>query len=108
MKTRAELISARCSSEARNRALPTTRIPLAGKLWLFALLVPALASAQPKDIQVTRGPTSELYIKKRPPTPEAPVLSQELKDMLVVTEKKRDDKRIEAIGLGPRSEGGCS
>jgi tetratricopeptide (TPR) repeat protein len=68
---------------------------------LFALL-PALAFAQgrqEKQVQVVRGPTSELYIKKRPPTPEAPVLSQELKDMLVVTEKKRDDKRIEAIGL---------
>src|SRR5205085_9117124 len=41
----------------------------------------------------------ELYIKKRPLAPEAPVLSQELKDMLLVAEKKRDDKRLEAIGL---------
>ncbi len=69
------------------------------RLAILCTLLPSLAMAQPKDIQVTRGPTSDLYIKKRPPTPEAPVLSQELKDMLVVTEKKRDDKRIEAITL---------
>ena len=30
----------------------------------------------------SRGPTSELYIRKRPPAPEAPVLSQELKKLL--------------------------
>jgi len=69
------------------------------KLALCLALLPSLAMAQPKDVQVTRGPTSELYIKKRPPTPEAPVLSKELKDMLVLTETKRDEKRLEAIGL---------
>ena len=40
-----------------------------------------------------------LYIRKRPPAPEAPVLSKELKDPARTTEKKRDDKRLEAIGL---------
>jgi tetratricopeptide (TPR) repeat protein len=64
---------------------------------------PALATAQvaapERQIDTSRGPTSELYIRKRPPAPEAPVLSAELKTLLTSTEKKRDDKRLEAIGL---------
>jgi tetratricopeptide (TPR) repeat protein len=64
---------------------------------------PALADAQAqapeRQIDTSRGPTSELYIRKRPPAPEAPVLSGELKTLLASTEKKRDDKRLEAIGL---------
>src|SRR5262245_57820747 len=58
------------------------------------------AAAQPKlnEVDVDKGPTSELYFRKRPPTPEAPVLSAELKRLLNATEKKRDDKRLEAIG----------
>ena len=62
---------------------------------------PALAAAQAPERQIdtSRGPTSELYIRKRPPAPEAPVLSAELKTLLASTEKKRDDKRLEAIGL---------
>jgi tetratricopeptide (TPR) repeat protein len=71
--------------------------------WLPLLFVPSLALAQPapasKEIDVQRGPAAELYIRKRPPAPEAPVLSKELKDLLVTTEKKRDDKRLEAIGM---------
>jgi tetratricopeptide (TPR) repeat protein len=59
----------------------------------------AYAQKQTQELDVQRGPTSELYIRKRPPAPEAPVLSKELKDMLASTEKKRDDKRLEAIGL---------
>ena len=66
---------------------------------LIIALVPALAFAQPKDVQVTRGPASDLYIKKRPPAPEAPVLSQELQKLLLSTEKRRDAKRTEAISL---------
>ncbi len=69
---------------------------------LTLLLAPAAASAQApmKDISTTtRGPTSELYIRKRPPAPEAPVLSTDLKALLTSTEKRRDDKRLEAIGL---------
>ncbi len=70
--------------------------------WL-AWFGPDIASAQTpapaRDVQTTRGPTSELYIRKRPPTPEAPVLSAELKTLLATTEKRRDDKRIQAIGL---------
>src|SRR5262245_6349738 len=66
-----------------------------------ALAVPAIAAAQPlkPDVDITRGPASELYIRKRPPAPEAPVLSDELKTLLASTEKRRDDKRLEAIGL---------
>ncbi len=59
----------------------------------------ALAQKQAQEIEVQRGPAAELYIRKRPPAPEAPVLSMELKKMLASTEKKRDDKRLEAIGL---------
>src|SRR5262249_15714798 len=64
---------------------------------------PALAAAQAqapeRQIDTSRGPSSELYIRKRPPAPEAPVLSTELKTLLASTEKQRDDKRLEAIGL---------
>jgi tetratricopeptide (TPR) repeat protein len=76
--------------------------------WLFAaiaaapLIVPALAAAQARperEVETTRGPAAELYIRKRPPAPEAPVLSAELKTLLASTEKRRDDKRLEAIGL---------
>jgi tetratricopeptide (TPR) repeat protein len=71
---------------------------------LFLVLAPSLAlgdAAPMKDItsSTSRGPTSELYIRKRPPSPEAPVLDAELKKLLNSTEKKRDDKRFEAIGL---------
>src|SRR5689334_22130227 len=59
------------------------------------------AAAQKKmgEVDVDRGPTSELYIRKRPPVPEAPVLSEELKKLLNATETRRDDKRLEAIGM---------
>ncbi|HEY6037169.1 MAG TPA: tetratricopeptide repeat protein, partial [Kofleriaceae bacterium] len=68
---------------------------LVSPLWPTA----AFAQKQAQEIDVQRGPTSELYIRKRPPAPEAPVLTKELKDLLNATEKKRDDKRLEAIGL---------
>jgi cellulose synthase operon protein C len=59
------------------------------------------ASAQKKmgEVDVDRGPTSELYIRKRPPIPEAPVLSDELKKLLNATETKRDQKRLDAIAM---------
>jgi tetratricopeptide (TPR) repeat protein len=71
------------------------------KLALVALLASstAFAQKQTQELDVQRGPAAELYIRKRPPAPEAPVLSKELKQLLETTEKKRDDKRIEAIGL---------
>ncbi|HEX7839918.1 MAG TPA: tetratricopeptide repeat protein [Kofleriaceae bacterium] len=73
----------------------TTHILIA----LAALAGPAAAQTPERQIDTSRGPTSELYIRKRPPAPEAPVLSAELKTLLASTEKKRDDKRLEAIGL---------
>ncbi len=60
---------------------------------------PATAQPRPKEVELDRGPTADLYIRKRPPTPQAPVLSTELRDLLTSTEKRRDDKRLEAIGL---------
>jgi tetratricopeptide (TPR) repeat protein len=57
------------------------------------------ASINPRDVDTTRGPAAELYIRKRPAAPEAPVLSADLKALLTSTEKKRDDKRLEAIGM---------
>ncbi len=66
-------------------------------------LLPSVAHAQKPagELQVStvRGPASELYIRKRPVSPEAPVLNKELKELLGSTEKRRDDKRLEAIGL---------
>ncbi|MEO6775324.1 MAG: tetratricopeptide repeat protein [Kofleriaceae bacterium] len=59
----------------------------------------AFAQKQAQEIDVQRGPASELYIRKRPPAPEAPVLTRELKQLLNATEKRRDAKRLEAIGL---------
>ncbi|HEY3802745.1 MAG TPA: tetratricopeptide repeat protein [Kofleriaceae bacterium] len=71
------------------------------KLAIVALLVSstAFAQKQTQELDVQRGPAAELYIRKRPPSPEAPVLSKELKGLLETTEKKRDEKRLEAIGL---------
>ena len=72
---------------------------------LFACVVattlasPTVSQAQPKEVQLNRGPTSDLYLRKRPLSPQAPVLSDELNKMLLSTEKKRDSKRLEAIAL---------
>jgi tetratricopeptide (TPR) repeat protein len=94
----------------------------AAALIAAAMLVPAVAAAQTparqsrvagggdgsaggspvgndREVDTSRGPASELYIRKRPPNPVAPVLSDELKTLLNATEKKRDDKRLQAIGL---------
>lgn len=65
-------------------------------------LAPGDARAQPappREVSLTRGPASDLYIRKRPVTPDAPILSGELKTLLASTEKRRDDKRLEAIGM---------
>lgn len=76
----------------------TTRLVLVATLLGLGPGV-ALAQKQAREIEIQRGPAAELYIRKRPPAPEAPVLSAELQKLLVSTEKKRDDKRLEAIGL---------
>jgi tetratricopeptide (TPR) repeat protein len=67
---------------------------------VVAVAIPRAHAQKPAhEIELQRGPAAELYIRKRPPTPEAPVLSKELKELLGSTEKKRDAKRLEAIGL---------
>ncbi len=70
-------------------------------LGVLAAASPALAQKPAGELQVNtvRGPAQELYIRKRPLSPEAPILNKELKDLLASTEKRRDDKRLEAIGL---------
>jgi tetratricopeptide (TPR) repeat protein len=65
----------------------------------LVLLAAAPAAAQDGDVDLDRGPTAELYITKRPPTPEAPSLSPELQKLLTDAETKRDAKRAEAIDL---------
>ncbi len=70
--------------------------------WLVPALLLALAApaaAQVAEVNLDRGPASELYLRKRPPVPEAPVLDPELKKLLASTEKQRDARRLEAIGL---------
>jgi tetratricopeptide (TPR) repeat protein len=79
--------------------MKTTRIPALALALALSAPAAALAQKQAQEIDVQRGPAAELYIRKRPPAPEAPVLSQDLKKLLASTEKRRDDKRIEAIGL---------
>lgn len=77
------------------------RLPIA-LLTAGALLLPAgtaLAQKKMGEVDVDRGPTAELYIRKRPPIPEAPVLSVELKKLLTSTETKRDQKRLDAIEM---------
>ncbi len=64
---------------------------------LAALARPA--RAQLGEVDVQRGPTAELYVRKRPPTPAAPVLSPELQRLLNAAKTKRDAKREQAIGL---------
>jgi tetratricopeptide (TPR) repeat protein len=66
---------------------------------ILVLTSTAFAQKQAQEVDVQRGPTAQLYIRKRPPTPEAPVLTEELKKLLNATEKHRDDKRLEAIGM---------
>jgi len=65
----------------------------------FVLGLAAPAAAQVSEVNLDRGPASELYLRKRPPVPEAPVLDPELKKLLESTVTKRDNARIEAIGL---------
>lgn len=65
----------------------------------MALAGAGLAQAQVAEVSLDRGPTSELYLRKRPPVPEAPVLAPELKALLERTSKQRDERRLEAIAL---------
>ena len=76
------------------------RIPLTGSL--VALLIAATAApaaAQLKEVDVDTSSTAELYIRKRPSTPEAPTVPEVLQKLLAEKEQARDAKRTEAIGL---------
>lgn len=75
------------------------RTPLFAALAGALALAAAPAAAQVSEVNLDRGPASELYLRKRPPVPEAPVLDPELKKLLDSTVTKRDNARIEAIGL---------
>ncbi|HTJ40733.1 MAG TPA: tetratricopeptide repeat protein [Kofleriaceae bacterium] len=66
---------------------------------LVLILFGGTAYAQMGEVDVQRGPTAELYIRKRPPAPASPVLSPELQKMLGAATIKRDAKREEAITL---------
>src|SRR4029079_9379002 len=57
------------------------------------------AAAQMTEVNLDRGPASELYLRKRPPTSEAPILAPELKELRAYAEQERDGKRIEAIAM---------
>ncbi|MCE9574473.1 MAG: tetratricopeptide repeat protein [Deltaproteobacteria bacterium] len=70
---------------------------LVAVLALVALARPA--RAQLGEVDVQRGPTAELYVRKRPPAPAAPVISPELQKLLNAARIKRDAKREQAIGL---------
>jgi len=59
----------------------------------------APAAAQLEEVAVDRGPTNELYIRKRPPNPESPEIPKDLQPLLARKEKLRDAKRKEAIDL---------
>src|SRR5262245_29001592 len=59
----------------------------------------ARAQGAMTEVDVQRGPTAELYIRKRPPAPASPVLSPDLQKMLGIATKQRDAKREEAISL---------
>ena len=71
----------------------------AGIAFVFLLGAAPAAAQKLNEVDVDSGPTSELYIRKRPSVPEAPVLNKELKRLLNSTEKRRDGKRLEAIGM---------
>jgi len=63
------------------------------------LLASAPAAAQLSEVQLDHGPAADLYIKRRPPAPEAPRLPKALQDLLETKEKQRDVKRRQAIGM---------
>ncbi len=57
------------------------------------------AHAQLGEVELDRGPSAELYIRKRPAVPESPKIPKELETLLLKREKQAAAKRTEAIGL---------
>ena len=51
------------------------------------------------EVRLDKSAAGDLYVKKRPPVPEAPKLPKILRKRLLKVEKKVDEKRVEAIGL---------
>lgn len=93
----------------RTRSQPRRQRPRVSRLG-SAVLVGVLASllaaplanraaAQISEVELERGPTSELYVKRRPAVPDSPVIAKELKVLLESKEKQANKKRLEAIGL---------
>ena len=80
-----------------------TALTVSSRLTVAALVVITVgadvAHAQLAEVEIDRGPTSELYIKKRPTAPEAPALPEELAALLAEKRVARDGKRTEAIDL---------
>lgn len=77
---------------------PRRGIALAVLAGALLALAPDRARAQ-VDVELDRGPATELYIRKRPPPPASPTLPDELEAMLLEREKQAHAKRDEAIGL---------
>ena len=78
------------------------RAVLAGVLALVAGAPVARAQkGKPVEVEVETDKSSaaDLYVKRRPPTPEAPKLPREIEARLQVVEKAADGKRSEAIRL---------
>ena len=83
------------------RKAPTawTRAQTTSFVALFIAVTTASASAQLKEVELDRGPTAELYIRKRPSVPTAPRIPKELQTLLIERENQAKAKRTQAIGL---------
>ena len=68
---------------------------------LLGLLLATPAAAQMAEVSLDRGPASELYLRKRPTTPDAPVLAPELKKLLLAG-------RSEPVPVGPENLEECA
>jgi len=68
-------------------------------LLLGLALSATTAHAQPSEFQIEQSASGDLYLKKRPVTPEAPRLPPELASLLETKERQADGKRAEAIRL---------
>ncbi|HWN67358.1 MAG TPA: tetratricopeptide repeat protein [Haliangium sp.] len=86
-----------------HRPQTTLRRVSLGALAGLATMVVAVADGRDAhaqvDVELDRGPTAELYIRKRPPPPASPALPPELQTMLEDRETRAAAKREEAIGL---------
>ncbi len=77
-----------------------------------ALLAAPIRAQDLSEVRLDKSAAGDLYVRKRPPVPEAPKLPKILRKRLLKVEKKVDAKRDEAIGLlreflksGPTGDG---